>query len=117
MERPVFAESATQMLHVASQGIPRVINQICGQALFDAEGKGLEVVEEEHIGRVLADMTGNGDGEVTRGFLIPVMFDVKLLTGLTCLPRKCDKEDRDGQNDADLEINPQRILTPLDESS
>jgi type II secretory pathway predicted ATPase ExeA len=49
MERPVFAESAIQMLHATSQGIPRVINQICGQALFDAEGKG-------HIGRVLADM-------------------------------------------------------------
>lgn len=56
MERPVFAESAIQMLHAASQGISRVINQICGQALFDAGGKSLEVIEEEHIGRVLADM-------------------------------------------------------------
>ena len=31
--RPVFAESAVQMLHAASQGIPRVVNQICSQAL------------------------------------------------------------------------------------
>jgi type II secretory pathway predicted ATPase ExeA len=56
LTRPVFAESAIQMLHGASQGIPRIVNQICGQALFDAEGKGLEVIEDEHIGRVLSDM-------------------------------------------------------------
>ncbi|BBH24179.1 hypothetical protein Back11_55240 [Paenibacillus baekrokdamisoli] len=52
----VFAESAIQMLNAASQGIPRVVNQICGQAVFEAEGKGLEVIVEEHIGRVLSDM-------------------------------------------------------------
>jgi type II secretory pathway predicted ATPase ExeA len=56
MQRPLFSESAIQMLHAASQGIPRVVNQICSQALFDAEGKDGEVVEEMHIGRVLADM-------------------------------------------------------------
>ncbi|BBI35264.1 hypothetical protein [Cohnella abietis] len=44
LTRPVFAESAIQMLHAASQRIPRIVNQICGQALFDAEGKGLEVI-------------------------------------------------------------------------
>lgn len=56
MERPVFSESAANMVHGASQGIPRIVNQICSQALFEAEGKGHEVVEEAHIGRVLADM-------------------------------------------------------------
>lgn len=56
LERPVFAESAVQMLYAASQGIPRVVNQICSQALFDAEGKDVEVIEDMHIGRVLADM-------------------------------------------------------------
>lgn len=56
MQRPLFSESAIQMLHAASQGIPRVVNQICSQALFDAEGKDGEVVEDMHIGRVLADM-------------------------------------------------------------
>jgi type II secretory pathway predicted ATPase ExeA len=56
MERPLFSESAIQMLHAASQGIPRVVNQICSQALFDAEGKNADVVEDMHIGRVLADM-------------------------------------------------------------
>lgn len=56
MTRPVFSDSAIQMLHAASQGIPRVVNQICSQALFEAEGKSVDVVEEVHIGRVLADM-------------------------------------------------------------
>jgi type II secretory pathway predicted ATPase ExeA len=55
-DRPIFSESAVQMLHAASQGIPRVVNQIASQALFDVEEKGAEVVEESHIGRVLADM-------------------------------------------------------------
>jgi len=56
LERPVFSESAVQMIHAASQGLPRVINLICTHALYDAEGKGHEVVEEAHIGRVLADL-------------------------------------------------------------
>ncbi len=56
LERPVFSESATNLVFGASQGIPRVVNQICSQALFDAEGKNHEVVEETHIGRVLSDM-------------------------------------------------------------
>jgi type II secretory pathway predicted ATPase ExeA len=56
LQRPVFSDSAIQMLYAASQGIPRVVNQICSQALFEAEGKDAEVVEELHIGRVLTDM-------------------------------------------------------------
>jgi len=49
------------MIYAASQGIPRVVNQICSQALFEAEGKGTEVVEDMHIGRVLTDMERQGD--------------------------------------------------------
>jgi len=56
LQRPVFSESAVQMIYAASQGIARVINQICSQVLFDAEGKGIDVVEDMHIGRVLTDM-------------------------------------------------------------
>ena len=55
MERPLFSESAIQMVYAASQGIPRVVNQICSQVLF-TEGKEIDVVEEKHIGRVLSDM-------------------------------------------------------------
>lgn len=56
MERPIFAESAIQMLYAANQGIPRVVNQICTHALLDAERTNGEVVEETHIGRVLGDL-------------------------------------------------------------
>lgn len=53
---PVFAESAVTQVHVASQGIPRVINLICTQALYDAAQRGHNVVEESHIIRILADL-------------------------------------------------------------
>lgn len=53
---PVFAESAISHVHAASQGIPRVINLICSQALYDATQRGHEVIEENHIIRVLTDL-------------------------------------------------------------
>ena len=52
---PVFSESAIAQVHAASQGIPRIINQICSRALYDASHRGHEVIEEAHIARVLAD--------------------------------------------------------------
>jgi type II secretory pathway predicted ATPase ExeA len=55
-ESPVFAEGAMQRIYAASQGLPRVINQICTQALLETAGKNLEVIEEVHIVRILADM-------------------------------------------------------------
>lgn len=56
MDRPLFSESAINMVYGTSQGIPRVVNQLCTHALLEAEGKGHEVVEEAHMGRVLADV-------------------------------------------------------------
>jgi len=53
---PVFAESAISQVHAASQGIPRVINLICGQALYDGKQRGSDVIEESHIIRVLTDL-------------------------------------------------------------
>ncbi|MDS1030954.1 AAA family ATPase [Bacillota bacterium LX-D] len=55
MAIPVFSESAMALVHATSQGIPRIINQICSQALYDAAQRGHEVIEESHIARVLAD--------------------------------------------------------------
>lgn len=54
-QSPVFSESAMQLIYSSSQGIARVVNHICTQALFEAHSKGLEVVEESLIGRILAD--------------------------------------------------------------
>jgi type II secretory pathway predicted ATPase ExeA len=56
LEKPLFAEGAMQRVYAASQGLPRVTNQICTQTLLDVASKGLEVIEESHIARVLADM-------------------------------------------------------------
>jgi len=55
-ESPLFAEGAMQRIFAASQGIPRITNQICSQALLDATSKKMDVVEESHIVRILADM-------------------------------------------------------------
>src|SRR5690606_3143165 len=55
-ERPVFAESAIGRIFAASQGLPRVVNQICTQILIDAAIRKLEVIEESDVVRVLADM-------------------------------------------------------------
>ncbi|MBD2846395.1 AAA family ATPase [Paenibacillus sp. IB182496] len=55
-EKPVFAESALGRIFAASQGLPRVVNQICTQILLDAAARNLEVIEESDVVRVLADM-------------------------------------------------------------
>lgn len=52
---PLFSDTATARIHAASQGIPRLINHFCSQALHDAEQRGHEVIEEVHISRVLTD--------------------------------------------------------------
>ena len=52
---PVFGEVALSMLHSATQGIPRLINQFAGQALLEALTKNLQVIDENMVGRVLAD--------------------------------------------------------------
>jgi type II secretory pathway predicted ATPase ExeA len=53
---PVFADSALQLIYKATQGIPRLINHICAHALFDAQRRNSEVIEDSHIGRILADL-------------------------------------------------------------
>jgi len=52
---PVFSESAIQCIHGTSQGIPRIINHVCLQALYDAANREMDVIEECHIQRILAD--------------------------------------------------------------
>ena len=52
---PLFSDSAINRVHSASQGIPRLINHFCSQALHDADQRCSEVIEDTHISRVLAD--------------------------------------------------------------
>ncbi len=53
---PVFADSALHLIYKATQGIPRLINNVCTHALFDAEHRHSEVIEDSHIGRIIADL-------------------------------------------------------------
>jgi len=53
---PVFAESSISHFHAAAHGIPRMINIICSQALYDAKQRGHDVIEESHVIRVLTDL-------------------------------------------------------------
>jgi len=52
---PVFTDGAVQMIYAASRGIPRVVNQLCTHALYDAAAKSSEAIDEGHIQRVLTD--------------------------------------------------------------
>ncbi|CEO88716.1 Type II secretory pathway component ExeA (Predicted ATPase)-like protein (fragment) [Syntrophaceticus schinkii] len=45
-----------QLIYSATQGIHRLINHICTYALYDAQQRGSDVVEDKDIGRILADM-------------------------------------------------------------
>ena len=45
-ERVLFADSAVAIIHHASQGLPRVVNHLCRQALYEITGTQRQVVEE-----------------------------------------------------------------------
>ena len=47
---------AVELIARVSRGIPRVINSICDNALLIVYGKGLSVVEEEHVGTACRDL-------------------------------------------------------------
>jgi len=53
---PIFAESAVEIIHASSQGIPRIINQICQQAYYSAKQSNMNVIEEKHSISVMADL-------------------------------------------------------------
>jgi type II secretory pathway predicted ATPase ExeA len=52
---PVFADSALVLIHSETKGIPRLINNICSSALYEAARKGSDVIEDSLIGRIIAD--------------------------------------------------------------
>jgi type II secretory pathway predicted ATPase ExeA len=56
LDRPVFTEGALKSVHAASQGIPRVVNLLCGSALMLVGKNGENAVEEKHIAAVIADI-------------------------------------------------------------
>jgi type II secretory pathway predicted ATPase ExeA len=54
-KHPLYTDGAIHKIYAASQGIPRVINNLCLLALHDATYRGSEVVEDSHIIRILQD--------------------------------------------------------------
>jgi type II secretory pathway predicted ATPase ExeA len=52
---PLLTDNVLHLIYGASRGIPRVVNQIRLQALYDAAIKDSEVVDDAHIQQVLAD--------------------------------------------------------------
>jgi len=53
---PVFTEGAMKAIHATSQGIPRVVNLLCGSALILSRKNEENAVEEKHIANVPADI-------------------------------------------------------------
>jgi type II secretory pathway predicted ATPase ExeA len=59
--REIFTPAACECVHLASRGIPRLVNQICDYALVYAFTDGLEKVDASVIEQVVTDrrMYGN----------------------------------------------------------
>ena len=52
-EAELFTDGALDRIYTESQGVPRIINQICDNSMLTAYGKDLEAIDEEVISRVL----------------------------------------------------------------
>ena len=55
LDRPVFTDGAKKLIHATSKGLPRVVNLLAGPALYQAEQKNDNAVEEKHVHSVIAD--------------------------------------------------------------
>jgi general secretion pathway protein A len=56
-DRGIFTDEALHQVHIHSQGIPRLVNVICSNALLLCLGAGKSRVDEETIGEVIADLS------------------------------------------------------------
>jgi general secretion pathway protein A len=64
-ERAIFTPAACECVHLASRGIPRLVNQICDYALVYAFTDGLEMVDASVIEQVVADRRLHGNLRAT----------------------------------------------------
>ncbi|WP_158545312.1 ExeA family protein [Bremerella cremea] len=56
VKRPVFDESAIEVIFARSQGVPRVINQLCDHALLLASLGGLRTLDNDSMEEAWADL-------------------------------------------------------------
>jgi type II secretory pathway predicted ATPase ExeA len=56
LKRPVFTEDAVKTIFAATQGIPRLINQLCANVLLIAEPRDENAIEQRHVQSALSDM-------------------------------------------------------------
>jgi type II secretory pathway predicted ATPase ExeA len=59
--REIFTPAACECVHLASRGVPRLVNQICDYALVYAFTDGLEVVDAGVIEQVVTDRRAHGN--------------------------------------------------------
>ena len=64
--RNLFSPSAVQSIIVYSEGIPRLVNIICGNALLVAYATGQKTIRAHIIEEVAADLRLKKEGELTR---------------------------------------------------
>jgi general secretion pathway protein A len=59
--RRIFTPAACECVHLASRGIPRLVNQICDYALVYAYTDGLDLIDASVIEQVVADRRMHGN--------------------------------------------------------
>jgi len=59
--REIFTPAACECVHLASRGVPRLVNQICDYALVYAFTDGLDVVDARVIEQVVTDRRMHGN--------------------------------------------------------
>lgn len=59
--REIFTPAACECVHIASRGVPRLVNQICDYALVYAFTDGLEVVDAGVVEQVVLDRRMHGN--------------------------------------------------------
>ena len=65
--REIFTPAACECVHLASRGIPRLVNQICDYALVYAFTDGLDKVDAGVIEQVVTDRRTHGNLKMTAG--------------------------------------------------
>lgn len=65
--REIFTPAAAECVHLASRGIPRLVNQICDYALVYAFTDGLDTVDASVIEQVVTDRRMHGNLKMVAG--------------------------------------------------